>query len=131
MKKFRPKIFYITIRDTEWRYRLIPRKLFNKIHPKHTDAGGLTVPESKRIDFTLDSISKRYYPLHELGHAYRDTTDTDEMAEVTPDDVEELMCTIYPRYWTVISRQATEILKNLKPEAKRLRKFIAAQRQSA
>ncbi len=129
-KKFSPKMFKLRMKGEVWRYRLIPDDWFIRIHPKNKIAAAITLPNSKRIDFTMECCSDQYYSRHELGHVLKFCTDTDEMNEVVNDDIEELMCTLYPRYWNLIGKLSREILKNLKTERRRLKKFQKAQ-QSA
>ena len=85
----------ILVKGREWKFSLLSDRVFDKLHnsePENDQNGAMTLPPKYEVHFPKSSwniIDIR----HELGHVFYTMADVGS-SNLTPDQVEETMCTI-------------------------------------
>ena len=100
------KIVTLTIKDKTWVFKLLNSSSYLKKHGDDSDA--ITMPTEKEVHFDKASLTIGVI-LHELMHVYVDESNT-ESARLTPDQVEELACTIVQEHYIDIIKYAHTIM---------------------
>lgn len=91
----------IEIKGRPWTFILMPDKRFDKLHNPEGDlATGMTMPNTYEVHFRKSdwcNVDIR----HELGHVLFRMSEANA-AELSPADVEEVMCEIYAKNYADI-----------------------------
>lgn len=103
-------LFKCSIAGELWRYALVTTDQMTAITNDKECAGYCSI-DSRHIYICDDSLNHEVI-IHELGHAFFDQTST-LAADLTADQVEEVMCEIIARHWMKIVLLARVIYENL------------------
>ena len=106
------KEFTIQIKGASWRIRQLTPRKFKKEHDQNWAA--VTLPDSKEIHFNGDNFLPCHIR-HELLHAFVSESNTESM-NMTPDDMEELCCSLVGEFSIDIIKIADQIISQLKSE---------------
>jgi hypothetical protein len=110
------KEYIIKIKGTKWKYRLIPRELFLKVHKdaEVIDHVAITIKQENRIDFTPNELTVETI-IHELVHAYMSETYTNS-ANLENEQMEDIICDMISYNISKIQKQSKRMLKVLLKE---------------
>lgn len=109
-------VFSINIRGQDWTVRVIDAEVFSARYDESTAA--FTVSSTKEIVFSADELNLSTV-IHELTHAYFSASHITS-ANLSPDQVEEVMCEVIGEFGPEIIRVGRKLLKSLKTIAKEI-----------
>jgi hypothetical protein len=109
----------IQVKGATWTYRCLSNEEYKKEHSDSPDSCAMTIPDSRRMDFKKERMTK-YAILdvrHELLHAYV-TEIFIRATNASTGDVEEVCAEIFSYHADEMIKQAEEMAKKLRRKKK-------------
>lgn len=101
--------FNIFINGDVWKIKFYSRKVYDKLYPDAVDAKAFVEFDKKIIVFRTEEF-KRSVVIHETVHAYDSYLCLEDVDDITPDQMSEIMATFIQRNKSKIDRTVNQIM---------------------